>query len=121
MALLSRIVFNRETRDWLTRVIGESDAELTAAGARVRDTAILDLVQRVQLEAGHADVSMVASFNPQARVPKGPVSVRDMAGSGDRGGGQTAGEATSWPGRPDESPTRRRDEWVTLPPRLPLR
>ena len=72
--------YDRETRDWLTRVIGESDAELTAADARVRDTAILDLVQRVQLEAGHADVSMVASFNPQARMPKGPVSVRDIAG-----------------------------------------
>ena len=57
-----------ETREWLTRVIGESAAELTAADARVRDTAILDLVQRVQLEAGHADVSMVASFNPQARI-----------------------------------------------------
>ena len=37
-------------------------------------------MQRVQLEAGHADVSMVASFNPQARMPKGPVSVRDIAG-----------------------------------------
>jgi 2',3'-cyclic-nucleotide 2'-phosphodiesterase / 3'-nucleotidase len=72
--------YDRETRDWLTRVIGESDAELTAADARFRDTAILDLVQRVQLEAGHADVSMVASFNPQARMPKGPVSVRDIAG-----------------------------------------
>jgi len=72
--------YDRETRGWLTRVIGESDAEITAADARVRDTAILDLVQRVQLEAGHADVSMVASFNPQARMPKGPVSVRDIAG-----------------------------------------
>jgi 2',3'-cyclic-nucleotide 2'-phosphodiesterase/3'-nucleotidase len=72
--------YDRETRNWLTRVIGESDAELTAADARVRDTAILDLVQRVQLEAGHAEVSMVASFNPLAHVPKGPVSVRDMAG-----------------------------------------
>ena len=72
--------YDRETRDWLTRVIGESGAELTAADARVRDTAILDLVQRVQLEAGHADVSMVASFNPRARMPKGPVSVRDIAG-----------------------------------------
>ena len=72
--------YDKETRTWLGRVIGESAAELTAAGARVRDTAILDLVQRVQLEAGQADVSMVASFNPQARVPKGPVTVRDMAG-----------------------------------------
>ena len=74
------VPFDRETQTWLTRIIGQSDAELTAEEARFRDTAILDLVQRVQLEAGKADVSMVASFNDRARVKKGPVSVRDIAG-----------------------------------------
>ncbi|HJP91497.1 MAG TPA: bifunctional UDP-sugar hydrolase/5'-nucleotidase [Pyrinomonadaceae bacterium] len=72
--------YDRETQDWLTRVIGESPQELTARDARFRDTAILDLIQKVQLEAGKADVSMVASFNPEARIAKGPVSVRDIAG-----------------------------------------
>src|SRR5262249_1579254 len=65
---------------WLTRVIGQSAEELTAKDARFRDTAILDLIQKVQLEAGKADVSMVASFNSEARIAKGPVSVRDIAG-----------------------------------------
>ena len=72
--------YDRETQAWLARVIGESPEELTAKDARFRDTAILDLVQKVQLEAGKADVSMVASFNPDARIAKGPVSVRDIAG-----------------------------------------
>jgi 2',3'-cyclic-nucleotide 2'-phosphodiesterase / 3'-nucleotidase len=72
--------YDRETQDWLTRVIGESPQELTARDARFRDTAILDLIQKVQLEAGKADVSMVASFNSEARIAKGPVSVRDIAG-----------------------------------------
>jgi 2',3'-cyclic-nucleotide 2'-phosphodiesterase/3'-nucleotidase len=72
--------YDRETQEWLSRVIGESDAELTAEQARFGDTAILDLVQRVQLEAGGADVSMVASFNDRARINKGPVTVRDIAG-----------------------------------------
>jgi len=72
--------YDRETQSWLARVIGESAAELTAADARFRDTAILDLIQRVQLDAGRADVSMVASFNPQARLPRGAVTVRDIAG-----------------------------------------
>ncbi|HKR02179.1 MAG TPA: bifunctional UDP-sugar hydrolase/5'-nucleotidase [Pyrinomonadaceae bacterium] len=72
--------YDRETQGWLNRVIGESAAELTATDARFRDTAILDLIQRVQMEAGKADVSMAASFNPQARLPKGPVTVRDIAG-----------------------------------------
>lgn len=72
--------YDRETENWLGRVIGESPAELTAREARFRDTAILDLIQRVQLEAGQADVSMVASFNPQARIPKGPIKVREISG-----------------------------------------
>jgi 2',3'-cyclic-nucleotide 2'-phosphodiesterase/3'-nucleotidase len=72
--------YDRETQAWLSRPIGESAAELTAAEARFRDTAILDLIQRVQLEAGKANVSMAAVFNPDARIAKGPVTVRDIAG-----------------------------------------
>ncbi|MCA1566705.1 MAG: 5'-nucleotidase C-terminal domain-containing protein [Acidobacteria bacterium] len=81
-AEIARLVepYDRETQGWLARVIGESAAELTAADARFRDTAILDLIQRVQLDAGRADVSLVASFNPQARLPRGAVTVRDIAG-----------------------------------------
>jgi len=72
--------YDRETQGWLSRVIGESSQELTAREARFRDTAILDLIQKVQMDAGKADVSMVASFNADARIDKGPVSVRDIAG-----------------------------------------
>jgi 2',3'-cyclic-nucleotide 2'-phosphodiesterase (5'-nucleotidase family) len=72
--------YDNETQGWLTRVIGQSADELTAKDARFRDTAILDLIQKVQLEQGKADVSMVASFNSEARIAKGPVSVRDIAG-----------------------------------------
>ena len=71
--------YDRQTQEWLERVVAESPEELTAEEARFRDTAILDLIQKVQLEAGKADVSMVASFNQQARIEKGPVTVRDIA------------------------------------------
>lgn len=72
--------YDKETQEWLARVIGQSAEELTAKDARFRDTAILDLIQKVQLDAGKADVSMVASFNSEARIAKGPVTVRDIAG-----------------------------------------
>jgi 2',3'-cyclic-nucleotide 2'-phosphodiesterase/3'-nucleotidase len=71
--------YDRETQSWLDQVIGESPAELSAADARLRDNALLDLIHRVQLDAGRADVSMAASFNPQARVARGPVTVRNIA------------------------------------------
>lgn len=72
--------YDRETQAWLGRVIGESPAELSAEQASFRDTAILDLIQRVQMDVGKADVSMVANFNPRARLPRGSVTVRDIAG-----------------------------------------
>ena len=72
--------YDKETQAWLGRAIGESSEELTARDCRFRDTAIIDLIQRVQLEAGNADVSMAACFNPEARIPKGAVTVRDIAG-----------------------------------------
>jgi 2',3'-cyclic-nucleotide 2'-phosphodiesterase/3'-nucleotidase len=72
--------YDKETQTWLARAVGDSAEELTARESRFRDTAILDLIQRVQLEAGKADVSMAASFNSEARIPKGAVTVRDIAG-----------------------------------------
>ena len=72
--------YDEETQKWLSRVIGESAEELTAKDSRFRDTAILDLIQRVQLDEGKADVSMVAPFNLEARIAKGPVTVRDISG-----------------------------------------
>lgn len=71
--------YERETQAWLGREIGQSSAELTAAEGYFEDTALLDLIQRVQLEAGRADVSLAANFNLRARVPRGPVTVRDIA------------------------------------------
>ena len=38
------------------------------------------LIQRVQLDVGKADVSMAASFNPEARIPAGQVTVREISG-----------------------------------------
>jgi 2',3'-cyclic-nucleotide 2'-phosphodiesterase/3'-nucleotidase len=72
--------YDKETQAWLGRAIGESSAELTAGGCRFHDSAIIDLIQRAQLEAGNADVSMTACFNERARIPKGAVTVRDIAG-----------------------------------------
>ena len=71
--------YHEETQQWLSRAIGTSNDELTAHDARFRDSALLDLIHRVQLEAGKADVSMAAVFNLQARIPKGPVTVREIA------------------------------------------
>lgn len=72
--------YHRATQVWLARTIGTSARPLEAANGHLQDSALLDLIHRAQLEAGQADVSFAANFNPRARIPAGPVTVRDIAG-----------------------------------------
>lgn len=72
--------YHRETQAWLSRPVGTSARPLEAANGHLQDSALLDLIHRAQLEAGQADVSLAANFNPRARIPAGPVTVRDLAG-----------------------------------------
>ncbi|GAB5559411.1 MAG: bifunctional metallophosphatase/5'-nucleotidase [Synoicihabitans sp.] len=65
---------------WMGQPIGNLPGALSAAQARFKDTAIMDLIHRVQLEAGDADVSLAACFNPDSRLPEGELTVRDIAG-----------------------------------------
>ena len=71
--------YHDETQAWLAKTIGESNKDLTAQGCRSRDTAIIDLIHKVQLEAGKGDVSMAACFNTEARISQGTVTVREIA------------------------------------------
>ncbi len=72
--------YHRETEAWLGRVVGQSERAVVATDASFEDNALLDVIHRVQLEAGQADVSLAANFNPRASIPQGPVTVRDLAG-----------------------------------------
>jgi 2',3'-cyclic-nucleotide 2'-phosphodiesterase / 3'-nucleotidase len=65
---------------YLSTVVAESSESIDASLGRVRDSALLDAVQAVQLYYAQADVSFSALFNPRISVPKGPVTVRQIAG-----------------------------------------
>jgi 2',3'-cyclic-nucleotide 2'-phosphodiesterase/3'-nucleotidase len=64
---------------YLNTRVAEAPAALDATHARIEDTALIDAIQRVQLESAHADVGFASSFNPRARIDKGPVTVRQIA------------------------------------------
>ncbi|MDC7339536.1 bifunctional metallophosphatase/5'-nucleotidase [Streptomyces lydicus] len=81
---------HRKVVAYVNRVIGRSKAEMTAAEAPVRDTAILDFIAFVQAEvvrkalAGSAYASLpvlsqASCFSRTARVPEGDVTIRSMA------------------------------------------
>lgn len=65
---------------YLDRPVAEAPVELSGARARYEDSALVDAVHEVQLHYAKADVSLTALFRPQARLPKGQVRVRDLAG-----------------------------------------
>lgn len=72
--------YHDQTQAWLSQPVGSSSKALSAAESRLRDTAIMDLIQRVQMDSGKADVSFAASFNLEASLPKGPVTLREISG-----------------------------------------
>lgn len=67
------------TERYLNTEVARSAAELDAKLGRVEDTALVDAVHQVQLHYAQADVSFTALFNPRVRVPRGPVTVRQIA------------------------------------------
>jgi 2',3'-cyclic-nucleotide 2'-phosphodiesterase/3'-nucleotidase len=64
---------------YLNTPVTEAAVALDTRSSRVEDTALIDAVQQVQLFYTKADVSFASSFNVRVTVPKGPVTVRQIA------------------------------------------
>jgi len=68
------------TREYVGRRIGVSTDEWSSELSRTRDTPIADLINDVQRRATGADLSSTAAFSLAARIPRGPITVADVAG-----------------------------------------
>ena len=71
---------HERTQAYVSRTIGASTAEWTSRTARVEDTPILDLINEVQRSISGAELSGASAFSLTARIPRGPVTVADVAG-----------------------------------------
>ena len=71
--------YQEATERYLDTPIATSEKELSGAHSRYEDDPLIDLIHKVQLDAGHADVSMATMFNPTAKIAAGPVTVREAA------------------------------------------
>ncbi|MCK5075120.1 MAG: bifunctional metallophosphatase/5'-nucleotidase [Calditrichia bacterium] len=58
--------------------IGEIKNKLAAAESRLKDTPIIDLIHKIQLDKTEADISLAASFKTQLEIPVGPVSRKSV-------------------------------------------
>jgi 2',3'-cyclic-nucleotide 2'-phosphodiesterase/3'-nucleotidase len=71
---------HERTRRYVGRQVGTSTDEWTSELARTRDTPITDLINDVQRRVTGADLSSTAAFSLGSRIPRGPITVADVAG-----------------------------------------
>jgi 2',3'-cyclic-nucleotide 2'-phosphodiesterase/3'-nucleotidase len=71
--------YEAATQKYLDTPVATSAQELTGATERFVDGPLVTLINRVQMEYGHADVSMATMFFPGARIPAGKVTIRQIA------------------------------------------
>jgi 2',3'-cyclic-nucleotide 2'-phosphodiesterase (5'-nucleotidase family) len=70
---------HRRARDWVQREVGQTPDAWSATEARIRDTAIIDLINEVQLRETGAQLSAASAFNLAAGFGPGPISLADLA------------------------------------------
>ncbi len=71
--------YHEAAERWLNTPVARSAKTLDGRRARLEDSALVDAIQRVQLESAKADVSFTSLFDTRARIEKGPVTVRQIA------------------------------------------
>ena len=64
---------------YLNTPVAQSEVALDGRLGRVEDTPLVDAIHAVQLHYAQADVSFTSLFNPRVRVPRGAVTVRQLA------------------------------------------
>jgi 2',3'-cyclic-nucleotide 2'-phosphodiesterase / 3'-nucleotidase len=67
------------TERYLQTAVAQNAMESEGRIARFEDSVITDAVHEVQLHYSGADVSFTAPFNARARLPKGQITVRELA------------------------------------------
>ncbi|PRX22392.1 2',3'-cyclic-nucleotide 2'-phosphodiesterase (5'-nucleotidase family) [Orenia metallireducens] len=78
--------YHQETVNYVRTPIGEAVGDFTPQdeikgipAAQIQDTPLVDLINRIQLEATGADISAAALFDSNATIKAGPVSIKDTA------------------------------------------
>jgi 2',3'-cyclic-nucleotide 2'-phosphodiesterase/3'-nucleotidase len=71
--------YHDATQKYLDTPIATSEKPLDGVFARYEDDPLVDLIHKVQMEYGHADVSMATLFFLGAHFPAGPVTIRQIA------------------------------------------
>ncbi|MGH9667120.1 MAG: bifunctional metallophosphatase/5'-nucleotidase, partial [Bryobacteraceae bacterium] len=71
--------YHEAAEQYLNAPVATSRVEMNGTLGRVEDTPLVDMIHAVQLDYAHADVSFASMFNPRLAIPRGAVTVRQIA------------------------------------------
>lgn len=78
--------YHQATLDYVNTPIGESTGDFVTADevmgiptAQIQDTALVDFINKVQMEYTGADVSLAALFISESNLMEGPLTIKDAA------------------------------------------
>lgn len=78
--------YHQKTLDYVNTPIGEATDDFVPEGeiegiptAQIQDTALVDFINKVQMEYTGADVSLAALFISDSNLMKGPLTIKDAA------------------------------------------
>lgn len=71
--------WHEEVRAWVAETIATTPEAWDSREARLRDTPMVDLIQRVQTQAGDAQLSASAAFTTRLAFGPGPITRADLA------------------------------------------
>ncbi|HEY3314945.1 MAG TPA: 5'-nucleotidase C-terminal domain-containing protein, partial [Bacillota bacterium] len=70
--------YHDKANTWMDTPIGTALGDFSKTDARIKDTAIVDLINAVQMKYAGTDLSLAAFFNTNAAMTKGPITMRQM-------------------------------------------
>ncbi len=70
--------YQDQTLQYIQTVLGTSSGEFKGAGQYVVPTAIMDLVNKVQMDAAGTQLSIAAPLSASAYIPQGDITIKDI-------------------------------------------
>ncbi len=70
--------YHQKTLEYIRQPVAELSQAIDAARSRFEDNALVELINKAQLDYTKTDISFAASFSTHFKMPAGPVLVKDI-------------------------------------------
>ncbi|WP_346355673.1 bifunctional metallophosphatase/5'-nucleotidase [Azotosporobacter soli] len=70
--------YHDATVAYLNTTIAKASGDFDAVNGTLQDTALVSLINRIQRQVGHAQLSAAATFNPEARITRGDIRLQNI-------------------------------------------